>query len=379
MFEYETLKVIWWLLMGALFIGFAIADGMDMGVGALMPFMGKTNDERQRIVDAVAPHWDGNQVWLITAGAAIFAAWPPVYGAAFSGFYLALLLVLFSLFMRPTAFDYRPKFSSTRWQTSWDWALFAGSFIPALIFGVAFGNLLLGVPFRLDSMMHSHYQGSWIFALLPLLNPFALLCGVLSAAMLMLHGAAWLQWRETGAISEKARKVVPYLGLVVIATFAIAGVCVWLWIDGFRLVSQPDPNGLPLPLDKEVVVAQGAWLDVYSREPLSILAPLAGFGGAMLAVLASLARRPAFAFLMTSVTIAGVILTAGFSMFPFVLPSSIDPVSSLTMWDGTSSYMTLNIMFWVVAIFLPIVLSYTLWCYWRMWPRAGENIEPSHY
>lgn len=371
--DYETLKLIWWLLVGALLIGFAITDGMDMGVGSLMPFLGKTDPERQRIIDSVAPHWDGNQVWLITAGAGLFAAWPPVYGAAFSGMYLALLLVLFSLFLRPTSFDYRHKFSGSRWRTGWDWALFTGSFIPALIFGVAFGNLLQGLPFQLDAFMRSHYQGSMLWALLPLLNPFALVCGVLSVAMLVLHGAMWLQWREVGVIADRARRASFFAGLVVIVVFALAGVWVAYGIEGFRLVSQPDPGGTPLPLAKEVSRAMGAWMDVYSRQPLAMIAPVLGFGGTLAALAASYGRRPAIGFLMSSLGIAGIILTAGFSMFPFVLPSSLDPVSSLTMWDGTSSYLTLTIMFWVVVIFLPIVLLYTLWSYWRMWPGRGPK------
>ncbi len=182
--DYEILKFIWWVLVGVLLMGFAITDGMDMGVGVLLPFVARTDAERRIAINTVGPHWDGNQVWLITAGGAIFAAWPAVYAAAFSGFYMAMLLVLFALFFRPVGFDYRSKIDDTLWRSAWDWGLFVSGAVPALIFGVAFGNLLQGVPFHLDDMLRSHYQGSLLSALLPLLNPFALLAGVISFGML---------------------------------------------------------------------------------------------------------------------------------------------------------------------------------------------------
>jgi len=151
MLDYESLKLIWWVLVGVLLIGFAVTDGFDLGAAALMPFVGKTDSERRVVINTIAPHWDGNQVWLITAGGALFAAWPLVYAAAFSGFYWAMLLVLFALFVRPVGFDYRSKLTDPRWRQSWDWGLFVGGVVPSLVFGVAFGNLLLGVPFELDS------------------------------------------------------------------------------------------------------------------------------------------------------------------------------------------------------------------------------------
>ncbi|MGD9298976.1 MAG: cytochrome d ubiquinol oxidase subunit II, partial [Thiohalocapsa sp.] len=173
MLDYEILKLVWWLLVGVLFIGFAVTDGMDMGVGTLLPFLGKNDAERRVIINTVGPHWDGNQVWLITAGGAIFAAWPLVYGAAFSGFYFAMLLALFALFFRPVGFDYRSKIENKAWRNAWDWGLFIGGAVPALVFGIAFGNLLQGVPFHLDELLRPYYTGSF-FALL---NPFALLAG----------------------------------------------------------------------------------------------------------------------------------------------------------------------------------------------------------
>lgn len=177
--DYATLKLIWWLLVGVLLIGFALTDGFDMGATALLPFLGKTDDERRIVINTVGATWEGNQVWLITAGGAMFAAWPLVYAASFSGFYFAMLLVLFALFFRPVGFDYRSKRTDPRWRAGWDWGLFIGGFVPALVFGIAFGNLLQGVPFQFDSDLRVTYHGSfWA-----LLNPFALLCGLVSLIM----------------------------------------------------------------------------------------------------------------------------------------------------------------------------------------------------
>jgi len=372
-FDYEVLKLIWWMLVGALLIGFAIADGMDLGVGNLLPFLGKNDDERRVILNTVAPHWDGNQVWLITAGGAIFAAWPFVYAAAFSGLYMALLLVLFALFFRPVGFDYRSKIEDARWRKAWDWAIFASGFVPSLVFGVAFGNLLLGLPFHLDSMLMPHYEKSFIFALLPLLNPFALVCGLVSFCMLTTHGALWLQLRAEGNVARRAAGAVSFTIPVTIVLFAGAGLWVAYGIDGFRIVSQPALDAVPNPLGKVVETARGAWLDIYTAYPASIAAPVTGFAGALIALCLSKAGRRGFAYIANGLSIAGIIGTAGLSLFPFVMPSRTQPGSSLTLWDATSSHLTLMIMFWAVAIFLPIVLGYTVWCYVRMWGKVTEQ------
>ncbi|MGE0628503.1 MAG: cytochrome d ubiquinol oxidase subunit II [Hyphomicrobiaceae bacterium] len=376
MLDYETLKLIWWVLIGLLLIGFAVTDGMDMGVGMLLPALGRNDSERRVMINAVAPHWDGNQVWLVTAGGAIFAAWPPVYAAAFSGFYLAMLLVLFALFFRPVAFDYRGKIPDPRWKRTWDWGLFTGSFVPPLIFGVAFGNLLQGVPFYLDRFLRPHYEETFIWALLSLLNPFALLAGLLSAAMLALHGAMWLQIRTEDVIARRAGTAISYLAPLVTVLFALAGIWVWLGIDGYRIVSALDGGGVSNPLAKEVVRAPGALLDIYRNHPVAMLAPLTGLAAPLGAWLLSRANRPGLGFVTSGLGITGIVGTAGLSMFPFILPSSTRPGSSLTVWDATSSHLTLNIMFWAVAICLPFVLAYTVWAYAAMWGRVTvEDIE----
>ena len=365
-FDYETLKLIWWVLIGVLLIGFAVTDGFDMGVGMLLPFLGKNDEERRVIINTVGPHWDGNQVWLITAGGAIFAAWPAVYAAAFSGFYVAMLLVLFALFFRPVGFDYRSKIAHPTWRKTWDWGLFAGGTVPALVFGVAFGNLLLGVPFQYDEFLRPTYTGSfWA-----LLNPFALLSGVVSAAMLAMHGALWLQLRADNPIAQRARAAVHWAGIILIVSFALAGLWVSYGIHGYRILSMPALDALPNPLAKQVGVGIHAWLANYKLYPWMMVAPILGFVGALATIVLARANRPGLGFVTSGLTISGVILTAGFSLFPFVMPSSSVPGASLTIWDAPSSLHTLTIMFWAAAIFVPIVLAYTFWTYHAMWGRV---------
>ena len=358
-FDYETLKVIWWLFIGVLLIGFAVTDGFDMGVGALLPFLGRTDDERRVIINSVGATWEGNQVWFITAGGATFAAWPLVYATAFSGFYWALLLVLFALFFRPVGFDYRSKVDDPRWRNAWDWGLFVGGAVPALVFGVAFGNLLLGVPFRFDDTMQVFYAGSFW----QLLNPFGLLAGVVSLSMLVMHGAVYLQLRSEDEINARARKAVMISAIVMMAAFALAGVWLAAGIDGYRIVSMPAADTAFTPLAKVVEKAPGAWLANYSTHPWMMAAPVLGFAGAAIAIVFSAAGRPLAAFAASALSVTGVILTAGFSLFPFIMPSSSNPASSLTVWDAVSSHRALQVMFWVVVVFLPIVLAYTSWVY----------------
>ncbi|CAG4883059.1 cytochrome d terminal oxidase, subunit II [Georgfuchsia toluolica] len=358
MFDYMILKLVWWLLVGVLLIGFAIMDGHDMGVGILLPFLGKDDTDRRVMINSVAPHWDGNQVWFVTGGGAVFAAWPFVYATAFSGLYWALLLVLFALFFRPVGFEYRSKLPNPGWRKGWDMGLFAGSAVPALVFGVAFGNLFQGVPFSLDDTMRTSYSGSfWT-----LLNPLALLFGVVSLSMITLQGATFLSHRTEGALQQRAMAVAKVFAIVLLASFATAG----LWvsrIDGYVIQSIPDVSGVLNPLMKEVGRQSGAWFANYGLHPTLWLVPVIGFLGALLALLMVAAKRTLLAFVSSSLACLGIILTAGVSLFPFILPSSEMPKASLTLWDATSSQFTLNVMFWVTLIFTPIVLAYTSWAY----------------
>lgn len=375
MIDYEVLRVIWWGLVGVLLIGFAITDGFDLGVGALLTLIGKTDDERRVMINTVGPHWDGNQVWFITAGGAIFAAWPMIYATAFSGFYLALALVLIALWMRPLGFDFRSKLADKRWRTSWDWALFTSGFVPALIFGVAFGNLLLGVPFELDGNLKATYTGSFF----GLLTPFALVAGLVSVAMILNHGATWLQMKTDSFIEVRARAVSVILSLVTVVLFILAGLWVAFGLDGFVVTSVVDTMATSNPLRKEVAVEAGAWMANYSKYPWMVVAPLLGIGAGLACAFFSKAGRGGWAFVSSALMMTGIILTAGFSMFPFLMPSTTMPVASLTVWDATSSEMTLKIMFGVACVFVPIVLSYTAYGFYVMRGRIkNSDLDSSH-
>ncbi|MBJ7550023.1 cytochrome d ubiquinol oxidase subunit II [Marinomonas ostreistagni] len=367
--DYEMLKVIWWVLVGVLLIGFAITDGFDMGVGSLLNVISKDDSERRIMINSIAPHWDGNQVWFITAGGALFAAWPVVYATSFSGFYMAMILTLAALFFRPIGFDYRSKLEGTKWRKNWDWGIGFGSAVPPIIFGVAFGNLLQGVPFQFDEYLRVTYTGSF-FALL---NPFAILCGLVSLLMLVTQGGAWLLMKTEGNLFAKVRKATMVSGVLTAVLFALAGVWLAYGIDGYVITSEFDGNSAMTPLMKTAEVQAGAWLANYSVFPALMLAPIVGIGGMLLAGLMGAAGRGGMAFLLSSLGIAGIIMTAGGSMFPFLMPSSSFPSMSLTMWDATSSETTMMIMFVVACIFVPIVLSYTVWSYFVMFGRLSKE------
>lgn len=359
LFDYETYKIIWWCFVGVLLIGFALTDGFDFGVGMSLPFLGKNDTERRVIINTIGATWEGNQTWFIAAGGCLFAAWPLVYAAAFSGFYIALMLCLFALFFRPVGFDYRSKIADPRWRGTWDWCLFVGGFVPPLIFGVAFGNLLQGVPFQYDDTMRLTYSGNF----LGLLNPFGLLTGVLSVTMLLMHGATYLSQKTEGVIAARARKVAVGAAVLTTVLFAGAGVWIALGIEGFRITAMPEASSAFMPNAKTVVTATGAWLDNYARWPLMQALPVAAFVGAGLVIMFTARGMALAAFLSSGLAVASIILTAGAAMFPFVMPSSLAPGSSLTAWDAVASYKSLAVMFWVVVIMLPIVVAYTGWVY----------------
>ena len=359
MLDYESLKLIWWLLVGVLLVGFAIMDGHDMGVGTLLPFVGKDDTERRVVINTVGPHWDGNQVWFITGGGAIFAAWPLVYATAFSGFYWAMLAVLWALFFRPVGFDYRSKISNPTWRKTWDWGLFVGGAVPPLIFGVAFGNLFQGVPFSFDDHLVSTYSGSfWA-----LLNPFALLCGVVSTAMITFHGAIYLVHRTQGEIQWRALRAAGFFGGLMVLSFVAAGVWLWMGIPGYVIQSAVEGGALPNPLAKTVVREAGAWFANYRIYPATLLLPALGIVGVFAAQVLARSGRSMAAFWASALAIVGVIGTAGAALFPFIMPSSLDPRASLTVWDSVSSQLTLSIMLWATLIFMPIIILYTSWAY----------------
>ncbi|MGF1526662.1 MAG: cytochrome d ubiquinol oxidase subunit II [Candidatus Competibacterales bacterium] len=356
--SYESQRLIWWGLMGVLLIGFAVTDGFDLGVGALLPWIAHTDAERRVVINVIGPTWEGNQVWFILGGGAIFAAWPLVYAAAFSGLFIALILLLFALILRPVGFKYRSLMADPRWRATWDWALFVGGVVPALLFGVAFGNLFVGLPFHFDADLRVFYTGSFW----GLLQPFALLAGLVSLAMLVMHGAIYLQLRTADTLQARARRAAQLAALVLVIGFGSAGLVV-ATLPGYGIASFPGVDAPSNPLLKEVDLEVGGWLANYARYPWMLVAPMAGLTGALLTGLLATLNRPGWGFITSATAVAGVILTAGFSLFPFIMPSSSVPNSSLTLWDATSSQHTLQWMTFVTAFFMPLILLYTAWVY----------------
>lgn len=369
--DYETLKLIWWALLGILLIGFGIMGGMDLGVGTLLPIVARKDEERRVLLNLVGPTWEGNQVWLILGGGAIFAAWPPLYAVSFSGFYLAMMLALFALIIRPVGFKFRGKVNNPTWRAVWDAALFIGGFVPALVFGVAVGNVFLGAPFDFDRTMRTFYHGEF----LQLFAPFALLCGLVSVEMLCVQGAVIIAKRTRGVIAERARKMGMIAAAATIVLFAIGGV--WVsGMDGHVITSTIVGDAPANPLFKTVVIEKGAWFANYTTYPWMIAAPALGFIGMLAALVGLWAQRYVVAILGSSLGVAGIIATAGVSLFPFLLPSSHNPNMGLTVWDASSSHLTLFIMLIVTVIFIPLIILYTSWVYKVMaGPVTADNLD----
>ena len=368
--DYQTLRLIWWLLLGILVIGFAVMDGFDLGTQTLLPFVAKSDLERRVVINAVGPIWEGNQVWLILGAGAIFAAWPPLYAVSFSSFYLAMFAIIAALILRPVGFKYRSKSESPRWRASWDWALFIGGIVPTLIFGVAVGNVLQGIPFHLGPDLRIFYDGS---TLLELLNPFALLCGLLSVTMLVMHGASWLVLKTSGPVADRARRFGTLAATATVVLFALGGLWVAVGIEGYRVVSDIVTDGPSNPLAKTAEQGAGFWFANYAAQPWTLAAPALGFAGSLLALRFLALRREVLTLLSSGLSVLGIIATVGLAMFPFILPSSIDPNSSLTVWDASSSHLTLFIMLVSTGIFLPIIALYTTWVYRVLWGKVDEK------
>ena len=373
MIDYETLRVIWWLLLGTLLTGFAVTDGFDLGTAALVRVLGKDDDERRCVLETVEPVWEGNQVWIILGGGAVFAAWPLLYAASFSGFYFAILLVLLAFIVRPVGFGFRNKIQDLRWRSTWDSVLTIAGIVPPLIFGVAFGNLFLGVPFRYDDSLRMTYEGG----LMGLLRPFALLSGVVSLSMLLMHGAAWVAYKADEAIAGRAARISTWFALVFVVAYILAGLWLAFGVTGYSISGAVVADAPSNPLLKQVAQG-GSWLAGALGVWASVAAAIAIVAALLVPVLARRGHHGR-AFLASALAIAGTIFSAGFALFPFLMPSSLDPKSSLTVWDASSSRTTLGLMLFATLIFLPIILAYTTWVYHVLRGRVSlAHIKETH-
>ncbi len=377
MIDYETLRLTWWLLLGVLLIGFSVTGGYDLGVGAILRLVGRDDIERRMVIEAIEPNWEGNQVWFILGGGSVFAAWPLLYAASFSGFYFAMLLVVLALILRPVGFAFRNRLPSTRWRGAWDWALTIAGVVPSLVFGVAFGNLFLGVPFHFTEGMLPVYDGSF----LGLFHPFALLAGIVSLSMLVMHGACFTAMKVEDPVGMRARRIARYAVILTALAFVTCGF--WLLvIPGSVILTDIVPDAPSNPLRKDVLLSSGAWLINHGRHPWTLAMPITALVG-LFGVLILPGQRLAFA--SSGLAIAAIILTAGFALFPFLMPSSTQPAHGLTIWDASSSARTLQIMLVATAILLPIVLAYSAWAFGvmrgkvtRAHVQATSHSEESH-
>ncbi len=372
---YLFLKVLWWVLLGVLLTGIGTMVGMDMGVGTLLRYVGRTDSERRVALNVIGPHWDGNQVWFILGGGAIFAAWPLVYATAFSGFYVVMLVLLWSMIVRPLGFEYRSKMPSPRWRAVWDATLFISGFVPMLVFGAAIGNVLQGVPFHFDWRVASFYIGSFI----GLFNPFAILCGLMSVALAIYMGGTALVSGAADPIGARARRAAIVGGLAALAIFTIGGI--WAsTLDGFKLVSGPDPAVAQTPLHQQVVRTKGGLLANYAVHPILWALPLLVYAGILLGTLAHVARKPFLAWWLGVLAWIGVIGTVGAAMFPFLMPSVSNPSHSLTVWNAGSSRITLGWMTGFVVVFIPAIVWYTSWAFWVMRGKLDvKHVESSDH
>ncbi len=336
------LETTWFGLVGILLIGYAILDGFDLGAGMLHVFVARTDVERRTVINAIGPVWDGNEVWLLTAGGAIFAAFPRVYATVFSGFYLALVLVLAALMVRAVCLEWRSREMAPRWRSAWDVAFGVSSALPSLLFGVALGNVLRGLP--LDSELE--YAGTF----LGLLNPFALVVGSLSVAMFLLHGSAWLSLKTTGSVAARARRLAPVFWLAFVALWAVTTV-----------VSR--------------LAAPHLWL-VYAH-PLAWLAPAAFLASTLAHWRALVAGRAVLAFLFSSTTIAALLAIAGIGLYPNLVPALGAPASGLNLANAASSPLTLRVMLVVALVGMPLVVGYTLFIYTRF--RGAVRLDEYSY
>jgi cytochrome d ubiquinol oxidase subunit II len=372
---YLALELIWWLLLGVLLAGIAIMVGMDMGVGTILRYVGRSDIERRVALNIIGPHWDGNQVWFVLGGGAIFAAWPRIYATAFSALYVVMLVLLWSMMIRPLAFEYRGKLQSQRWRNGWDWVLFVSGFVPMLVFGTAMGNVLQGIAFHFEWNLASRFDGSF----LALVNPFAILCALLSVAMSIYMGATMLMNGGEGALRSRAATLALAGGIVALALFTLGG----FWVSampGYHLVHAPGPGLVQTPLAQTVERANGAWLTNFRAHPILWLVPALTYVALLPGLLALRRGWSHVAWWLGVLGWIGILGTVGTAMFPFMLPSSVEPSHSLTVWNAGSSAHTLAWMLGFTAVFIPLILWYTGWAYWVMRGKvsAGQIEADEH-
>ncbi len=366
MIDYTVLKVLWWIILGCVLVVYAATAGFDSGVTTIMPFL-KSEDERRVALNTSAPTWDGNLTWIVFAGGGIFVVWPAVYATAFSGLYFAMLLILFPLFFRPPGYEYRSKLDSHAWRRMWDIGLLVSGIMPVFMFGVATGNCFVGFPFHLDPItLRIFYTGD----LWGLLNPLGLLAGFTSVLMVIMHGGTYLQRRTEGNIARVAKRCIYWSGTLLFILFSISGVLIVFYTPGYKLVSQPLHPTLNI-LGNVVVLDKGGWFTSYFQYPWKFFGPIAAYCGIAGAMWATYHKWKNLAFWSSVTAVAGIVGTSGFTLFPFIMPSSTNPNESFTVFNAVSSQYGLNIMLYVGVVLFAIIIAYKLFAYHSIWGKQS--------
>lgn len=370
LFDFVTLKLIWWVLVAAVLVLYATTAGYDFGVTLLMPFLKRRakfsdNDaERRVILNTIAPTWDGNQTWLVFAGGALFVIWPSVYAATFSGLYALMLFILWSFFLRPPGFDYRSKLTNPTWRKAWDWGLFISAFFPVLAFGLGIGNLFIGLPISYDAFsLRSFYHGNF----LDLLNIFGVLCALASLFMCLMHGTAHLNRRTEGELRCVFRRLHRMFSIVFLLLLTLGWLMLALHVNGYDLGDAVLTAGTQSPMHSQVHQAIGLWLVGLHEHPWKWLGPILAYVGVVMAIFTARLGNGSLGFLCSAVGVAGTVLTAVFALFPFIVPSSLSPSESLTIWNATSSQYTLMGMLYISVVMLVIIFAYKLWGFSAVW------------
>lgn len=370
MLDYIFLKIAWWLIMGMVLIIYATTAGYDAGITMIMPFLRRETD-RRIVLNTSAPVWDGNLSWIVFAGGGLFVVWPVVYSTAFSGMYAAMLCILWSLFFRPTGFDYRGKINHHRWRRFWDAGLLISGGLPVFIFGVAMGNCLIGFPFYFDTTTFQNYYTGNFFGLL---NGFALLSGVASVLMVLMHGSVYMQQHTEGGLRALGRKLFFIFSILLFVCFSIAGLYIAFRMSGYTLIASPEDATL-YPANNIVSYTKGAWLASYLVYPWKYYPPIIAYVALLVAWLANYFRRIVLCFWASAFTVGGMIATVGATLFPFLMPSSIMPSQSLTVWNSTSSQYALNIMLYVASILFVVIFIYKIFAFRTIWSKKHTITE----
>jgi cytochrome bd ubiquinol oxidase subunit II len=359
MFDYITLKIIWWLIFGVIVVAFFVTAGMDIGVNFLLPIVGKSDYDRRLIINSTGPTWEGNQVWLILFVAGLLAIWPTLYATLLYSMYFLCLILVFTLILRPPGIDYRNKINSHTWRITWDICLFIGAIAVALAIAILVAYLFTGLPYYFDNDMRPIYQGSFY----KLISPLSLLCFIVVLSWLSLHGALFLQYKLQDIPAQRSKKVVQIAGWTFLAAFIVTGVYVGFWIPAYKIDFIPELNSEFLPTAKIVSLLETGWCYNFTQNYWLWILPVLVLLATRVAMRLSKFGKPVTALFVNAIGMLALVFTVAAAIFPFLLLSQVNLNHSLTIWDAAASKNTLWYSLLAVVVLLPIVLLYTTWVY----------------